>query len=233
MQSPTPYSSPGMPGKLGDKSGLVAHLTFTVQCHNKEIESKWRKFRDSWKTCRRCCYSPKFPGSKSRRYILYQGHLPCDLLLIGEAPGVSEDSLGIPFVGPSGRLLHEEILHTEPGFRITVGGSRLSYNIGITNTIACAPFLKTRYPRTETPDKNSITACFPRLEELFELAAPKALVLLGNTAALMQHAYPRIPTLQLPHPAWIIRQSPSLFSELAQQQSLKLKSFLETLSHVS
>jgi DNA polymerase len=31
--------------------------------------------------------------------------VPCDVLFIGEAPGESEDAIGIPFIGPAGHLL--------------------------------------------------------------------------------------------------------------------------------
>ena len=33
------------------------------------------------------------------------GPIPCDLMLIGEAPGRNEDEQGLPFVGRSGQLL--------------------------------------------------------------------------------------------------------------------------------
>jgi uracil-DNA glycosylase len=42
--------------------------------------------------------------SRSRR-VFSRGKIPCHVLLIGEAPGESENVLGVPFIGPAGKLL--------------------------------------------------------------------------------------------------------------------------------
>jgi uracil-DNA glycosylase len=39
------------------------------------------------------------------KVVLARGRVPCDVLFIGEAPGASEDVLGLPFVGPAGHML--------------------------------------------------------------------------------------------------------------------------------
>ena len=37
------------------------------------------------------------------------GPIPCNLMLIGEAPGAEEDRQGQPFVGPAGQLLERTL----------------------------------------------------------------------------------------------------------------------------
>jgi uracil-DNA glycosylase len=48
----------------------------------------------------------KCPLSKGRTKVVFgNGPVPCDLMLIGEAPGADEDAQGLPFVGRAGQLL--------------------------------------------------------------------------------------------------------------------------------
>lgn len=50
----------------------------------------------------------RFAGlrQKGTRLVPGGGPIRADLMLVGEAPGRSENSRGIPFVGPAGKLLH-------------------------------------------------------------------------------------------------------------------------------
>lgn len=59
---------------------------------------------ERWKSCQRCAL-----GRTRDKIVLAKGRLPCDVLFVGEAPGESEDVIGLPFVGPAGRLLDEMI----------------------------------------------------------------------------------------------------------------------------
>ena len=45
----------------------------------------------------------------ANKVVLCRGRLPCDVLFIGEAPGESENVIGLPFVGPAGKLLDKMI----------------------------------------------------------------------------------------------------------------------------
>ena len=40
-----------------------------------------------------------------RKVVVGRGKLPCDVLFIGEAPGVTEDMLGSAFIGESSMFL--------------------------------------------------------------------------------------------------------------------------------
>lgn len=91
---------------------------------------------------------------------------PCDLVLLGEAPGAEEDASGLPFVGRSGRLL--DTMLTEAGLARA--------DVGVVNVVKCRP------PGNRDPLPDEITACRPYLETQVDLIAPKVVVTLGNFA---------------------------------------------------
>lgn len=88
------------------------------------------------------------------------------VLLLGEAPGVSEDRAGEPFVGSAGRLLKR--LLEEAGLERS--------DIYITNVVACRP------PKNRTPRVSEIKAHRPWLEEQLRLVQPEVVVTLGRIA---------------------------------------------------
>lgn len=92
-----------------------------------------------------------------------------NLVIIGEAPGVTEARRGIPFTGPSGKLLDAVLrghgFHRDDAF--------------ITNACLCRP------KDNATPSAKDVAACSPRLfAEVTEATANGAPILtLGNIAA--------------------------------------------------
>jgi len=101
------------------------------------------------------------------------GPVPCDLMLIGEAPGEQEDLKGEPFVGKAGQLL-DQIL-------ASAGFSR-NENVYIANTIKCRP------PENRNPLPTEMQACQEWLERQIELVQPKIIILCGSVA--MKMAFP-------------------------------------------
>jgi uracil-DNA glycosylase family 4 len=136
--------------------------------------------------------------------VFGMGDPHADLLFVGEGPGAEEDRQGLPFVGPSGRLLDR----------------LLAEEIGITRDRAyIANVVKCRPPGNRDPLPAEISACRPYLERQLALIAPKVVVTLGKFAGqllldskvgitkLRGHQYPfgdavLIPTL---HPAYALR----------------------------
>lgn len=86
----------------------------------------YQKHRAKWSDCRRCvlCH-------RRKRVVLGRGTLPARLLLIGEAPGASEDVIGRAFVGPAGKLLN----------RILRAAIDFDLSVAMTNLVACVPKL--------------------------------------------------------------------------------------------
>lgn len=103
---------------------------------------------------------------KTAEYVclLGKGPEPCEIMVVGEAPGKREDDSGKPFVGKSGGLLREslETAGLDPE------------DIFITNAVSCRP------PENRTPTKGEIKACSHWLKHQFKWVKPKFVLLLGN-----------------------------------------------------
>jgi uracil-DNA glycosylase family 4 len=115
-----------------------------------------------WSGCKRCDLS----GSRSK-VVNWRGDPGAKLFLIGEAPGADEDALGLPFVGAPGRLVDELLKRT---------GLQPS-DVFIANAVGCRP------PGNRPPERDEIRACAPRLQMMLRIVRPRALLLLGATAA--------------------------------------------------
>lgn len=89
-----------------------------------------------------------------------------DIMIVGEAPGDTEDREGEPFVGSSGKLLRSILdqYHLDPK------------DCYITNSVKCRP------PGNKTPGKRELTACSGFLADEFLKVKPKFVLLLGNIA---------------------------------------------------
>jgi len=87
------------------------------------------------------------------------------ILLVGECPGREEDKIGIPFVGPSGRLL-EELL----------GDVGLSLDGDCYRTNACRCFC------SKTPSDDNIEFCRDFLLKDIEELSSSCIITLGSTA---------------------------------------------------
>lgn len=108
------------------------------------------------------------PLHKTRNKVVFgSGPVPCDLMLIGEAPGADEDEQGLPFVGRAGQLL-TKIFES-------VGIDR-DKDVYIANTLKCRP------PENRTPLKEEQDACRAYLEAQIRLVGPKIILLAGAPA---------------------------------------------------
>ncbi len=96
------------------------------------------------------------------------GEGPSDarVMIVGEAPGRTEDLDGRPFVGSAGRNL--ETFLREAG----LGRDE----IFITNTVKCRP------PSNRRPNRKEIETCYQYLRKQIDLIAPEMVVLLGDVA---------------------------------------------------
>jgi uracil-DNA glycosylase len=106
--------------------------------------------------------------------VFGQGFVHSKLMLLGEVPGDQEDRLGIPFIGPAGKLLDESLQ--------AAGTDRKS--VYLTNTVKhfkWQPRGKLRLHKK--PTMREIRACRPWLEAEIELVRPHTIVCLGATAA--------------------------------------------------
>lgn len=106
--------------------------------------------------------------SKGRNKVVFgNGPVPCDLMLIGEAPGADEDAQGLPFVGRAGQLL-TKILESV--------GIKRPDDIYIANTVKCRP------PNNRAPLPKEQSACAQYLEAQLKYVKPKIILLAGAPA---------------------------------------------------
>ena len=191
------------PTKAKDESGLTANIAEA----RRLVESA--KSLDELKAI-----VENFNGCTLKNFatntVFCDGQPDAKILLIGEAPGATEDKQGIPFCGESGKLL-DKMLNT-------IGLDRKK-NIYITNTIFWRP------PANRRPTPEEIKICSPFVEKHIQLLAPKLIILIGGTAAtsllgkkesityIRENYYPYINqylnepilTAALFHPAFLLR----------------------------
>jgi uracil-DNA glycosylase family 4 len=146
-----------------------------------------------FKDCKRC------PLHRFRKTIVFgRGSLPADLLLVGEGPGKVEDALGLPFVGPSGRILNDAI-------KVATMLARLVWapSMYISNIVSCRP-TDIAGGENRAPTGEEAWACWPRLRQTYQDVNPRKVILLGQIAQKYgRQAWPD--AVCLPHPAYLLR----------------------------
>lgn len=153
-----------------------------------EIELLYR-----WQNCRLCRLA-----EFAYEHVIGAGVAPCDVLFVGEAPGKTEDIIGLPFVGRSGKVLDHWI---------DVAKMQKRFTFAITNLLACRP-TQCLGGSNRAPFLDEIIACRPRLAKLWGLCSPRVVIFLGKEASKNASYLLRrdpIPYIELPHPAYILR----------------------------
>ena len=92
---------------------------------------------------------------------------------MGEGPGADEDAQGLPFVGRAGQLLTQMINNTAQREGIPISRD----DVYICNVVKCRP------PGNRNPEPVEMKTCGAFLERQLEAIRPKAICLLGGTAA--------------------------------------------------
>lgn len=104
------------------------------------------------------CHSPKIaPYGEGREGVL----------IVGEAPGETEDRKGRPFVGKAGKLLRQTLSRI---------GVNLDRDAVTTNALICRP------PHNRKPDEKEIGYCRPNLLSAIKENTPRVVITLGRAA---------------------------------------------------
>jgi len=155
----------------------------------------WTQWHDKWIHCTKCPI-----GGWAHRHVLGTGPNDSEILVVGEAPGRTEDVLGEPFVGRAGRLFNEMLRE--------VGLERSK--LFITNLVACRP-CEDANALNRAPSELEVQKCSSRLEELLWLLKPKVILLVGRQA--QQYGHELLLRVRwvgrvehLVHPAALLRQ---------------------------
>jgi uracil-DNA glycosylase len=138
-----------------------------------------------------------------RNFVQGRGDLPADLLFIGEAPGKSEDLMGEPFIGPSGKLLDKMIVDTTQRLRVQ---RKITYFI--TNVILCRPYVmdesSEEYGNNRKPENIEILNCYPYVMEICKKVNPSFVVFVGEVAErVFSEEFPN--SLRIYHPSFLLR----------------------------
>ena len=111
-------------------------------------------------------YSPCSSCTESS-VVVSRGNPSASLMLIGEAPGATEEKFLKPFVGKSGKVLNT-LLET--------AGIDYEKDVYICNLI------KSRPPNNRPPTKQEITLHLPWLHQQIKIIYPLIIVLIGSTS---------------------------------------------------
>jgi uracil-DNA glycosylase len=152
--------------------------------------------------------------------VLGKGDIPCDILFVGEAPGDSEDDIGIPFCGPAGDFLHRYIV--DPVLK-----ANPQYTAAFTNLVCCLP--KNEDGAKGKPDPGEIQACRARLEEFADICNPTLLVAIGDLAENWTRWWPKL-HCGFYHPAWILRQKMGVRPGMVQRCKVILQEAIEQIA---
>ena len=144
----------------------------------------------------------------NHQLIFGTGNPNAHLMIIGEAPGKTEEEQGLPFVGRSGKLLTSILT--------SLGVERK--DIFITNIVKCRP------QNNRTPTSKEIAAYRDLLYKQIDIIHPIAICTLGAVA--LQALFPQgmsiskargtfcrfntIPVMPTYHPAYILRNQSEL-----------------------
>jgi len=122
----------------------------------------WAAFATACGACTRCGLS-----TARQQVVISRGHHQARLMLIGEAPGATEDAMGEPFVGRSGLVLDQLLAEA---------GLDRSRDVYLGNVVKCRP------PDNRKPRAAELAACRPWLDQQIAWVDPPLIGLLGATA---------------------------------------------------
>jgi DNA polymerase len=126
------------------------------------------QIREEIGDCRRCRLH-----EGRNKLVFGVGSPAARLVFVGEGPGADEDAQGIPFVGRAGQLLTQMIEGTARKEGIPLKRA----DVYICNVVKCRP------PGNRTPEPDEMEICGQFLFRQLEAIGPKAICVLGATAA--------------------------------------------------
>jgi DNA polymerase len=126
------------------------------------------QIREDIGDCKRCRLC-----EQRHKIVFGSGNEAARLVFVGEGPGADEDAQGLPFVGRAGQLLTQMI----DGTAAKEGLAIRRDDVYICNVVKCRP------PENRTPQPDEMEICGQFLYRQLETIRPKAICVLGGTAA--------------------------------------------------
>jgi uracil-DNA glycosylase len=181
---PSPAPLPQAPGAPGPAAAL-----------------DWSGLADAVAGCRGCKLC-----TTRRNTVFGAGDPHADWLIVGDAPGNSDEQQGAPFADASGKLLDSMLR--------ALGLDR--QRVYLTNVLKCRP------PANRNPEPEELAQCEPHLRRQVELLQPRIILAMGRFAmqTLLQsqepigklrgrlHAYHGVPVVVTYPPDYLLRNLP-------------------------
>ena len=177
----------------------------------------WPALRAAVAGCRACSLC-----ETRRQTVFGVGHARAHCMVVGEAPGETEDERGEPFVGESGQLLDRMLraigLSRLPADQAEPSGQGAGADparqVFIANALKCRP------PRNRNPTPHELTTCQPYLLRQVALVQPRLIIAMGRFAVQsllgsdqpigklrgQVHQWHGVPLVVTYHPAYLLRQ---------------------------
>ncbi len=165
----------------------------------------WPALRATAESCTACGLA-----ATRTRVAFGVGSTQARWLVVGEAPGESEDLAGEPFVGAAGQLLDKMLAALALSRAADAAPGHAVY---IANTLKCRP------PRNRNPLPDEMACCAPFLERQIALLRPQVILAMGRYAlqSLLGsdepvgrlrgrvHRMHGVPLVVTYHPAYLLR----------------------------
>lgn len=157
------------------------------------------------KTCMRC----NLCGTR-KNVVFGDGNVNCDVMFIGEGPGINEDIQGIPFVGRSGTVL-DAMIHEY------LEMSRM--DVYVHNMVMCRATIDNAMIKDRQPNTEELKKCRKYVDFKIDVIKPKVIITLGNIATQNllgikdgmikvlgnKYLYKNIPVYPVYHPSYILK----------------------------
>ena len=186
----------------------------------------WPQLQAAVATCRACGLC-----AGRTQTVFGAGSRRADWMVVGEAPGETEDRQGQPFVGPAGQLLAAMLAaiglsrQADDAMNSVASGAEPADAAGpngLKRGVYIANVLKCRPPGNRNPQPDEIAQCEPYLRRQVALVQPKVILAMGRFAvqSLLQtsepigrlrgrvHHYAGVPVIVTYHPAYLLRALP-------------------------
>jgi DNA polymerase len=225
---PTPSTAALAPTRVAQPADAAPPAGPALAPRPAGVESMdWPALQATVADCRACglCAS-------RTQTVFGVGSRTADWMVVGEAPGETEDRQGQPFVGPAGQLLDHMLAAIglsrgagaapETGASSALQASAAGRKGMATQGVYIANVLKCRPPNNRNPQPDEVAQCEPYLRRQVALVQPRIILAMGRFAvqSLLQttepigrlrgrvHQYQGVPDIVTYHPAYLLRALP-------------------------
>lgn len=190
--------------------GVVVPPPMAPEAEREERQRRLDALHREMRACRLCVEAGYLPAADS--VAGYRGAIGNRVMIVGQAPGHLSVERGVPFSGPSGRMLEQWL--TRAGF----APGALRSEVYLSAMTKCDPGRSAKGSGDRKPSPQELALCRPFLRRELELVRPGAILLVGGMAIeaflgparlddVVGRTFERngVHLLPLPHPSGVSR----------------------------